>query len=391
MVRFAGLVLLSALSFGACHGGGSVAPSDGPTVLRDARSDQTLVDGPPTPLLWIDPHAHLKSEQKIASYVALADQLAIGEMYLQVAPKLRAFLDGTVGNYNPEALVARVRHPTRFRIFGGFDFLALSGKSAAEAQQELRRQAEELADLGVDGLKVYMKVTAVDIIKQGTGFDFVPDSALTQGIWEVAAARQLPILIHLDAPYHAAGVALLAKYPQIVWLVTHLGGVANDLAKVEKIAKAGANVYLDIGHFVHLGPLLAQPGGRDLLVNYADRIAAGTDNGSGCDLQNLPDDQCPTDILFTETTQTLRRLLETDEPVTWFDVYSQKQLTVAGAKLPADVLQKILRDNLLALFGPTARTLDRAKAAAHIDGLLANATDATDIARVQALRDEIAP
>jgi hypothetical protein len=373
---------------GTVAGDGAVDSVDGPGP--DLGDGLVALDGASIEAVWIDPHVHLRSEKDVERYVSLADQAGISEMVLQSLPRSRAFIDGTVATFNAESLLARVRHPTRFRVYGGLDFVAIKGMTAEAAATELERQTEEMAEVGFDGLKIYMNQSTVGYVKQATGLDWLPDSPLAQGVFKVANERKMPALIHLDAPYHKSGMTVVSKYPNIIWLVTHFGTVANDLAAVEKIANAGANVYLEIGHFAHLLPILLDPGGRNFLIKYADRILAGTDIGSGCEDAKVPGEPCPTDEQFRDMATVLRNMLETDKTFTYFDVYSQQNRTVQGARLDAAVLRKLYYDNFFKLFGPNTRGLDCAKAAGHIDALLSHASDQADIARVTAIRDEIA-
>jgi hypothetical protein len=396
-MRFVALVGLCSAAVAACSSGDSGGASDAGAAGGTSAPLDDVTEGDFSRFGnygWIDMHVHLHSAEKIDPYVAYQDEFGMAQMVLLSLPRWRVFETQGVPTNNPELLLARVRHPTRFRIFGTHDLTRIVGMTASEAKAELGRQTEQLYQAGFEGLKLHMGEQDVAHVAQISGLEYFPDGELMEEVFQVATARGMPVLIHIDTSLAAHGQAALERYPAITWLVTHMAFSPYQLDSLEQVLLASDHVTIDAGHYVHLGPIFSHPNGEgaEFIKRYASRFLASTDLGAGCDLADLAPEECPTDGLATTDAWKLRALLETIQPVSWIDVYPAHvgdQTTVNGAGLDPATLEQLYRANAVGLLPTPERDVDCAAAVAHIDELISSATDAVDIARVVAIRDEI--
>lgn len=336
---------------------------------------------------WIDTHVHLRSHTRIADYVAYQERFGMSAMVLQAAPNIRGLLVGGRPNLNAEALFAKLEHPERFYVFGTLDLSPGMTGGAAALQADVGAQIDRLAAAGVDGLKLYFKTTVVDGLKPH-GVNFVPDDPVLAPMWERVKHHGLPVLIHIDEPYFSNGRATLEAHPEVTFLVTHLAFARDNLARLESVLNASPRVYLDVGHFVHLGELLhGGAAARDFLERHAGRFMQSTDMGSGCG--ELTDDDCPTEAVAIDQAWRVRAMLETDQPVPYLGVYDGKRKSPAGLKLSAEALQHLYAGTARAVLG-SPRPPSCQGALDVVDSIRSRTTEVADQARLAELRGLIA-
>jgi predicted TIM-barrel fold metal-dependent hydrolase len=339
--------------------------------------------GAPSTLAWIDTHVHLRSHRLIPRYVELQERYGMSAMVLQSAPNQAGLLVGGRPNRNAEALLAKAEHPERFYVFGGLDLSpALRPDGAAALEVDLASQVDRLAEAGVDGLKLYFNANLVDGLAQ-RGVDYRPDSAALAPVWEGAREHQLPLLIHIDEAYFVSGSAVLAANPDLTFIVTHLAFAGTNLERLEGLLSASPRVYLDVGHYVHLGELvqLGDPA-RAFLETHADRILQSSDLASGCELVGEEEDVCPSDAFADDQILKLRAMLETAETIRFRSVYGDRgELEVQGLDLPGPTLEKLYSSTALGLLG-ASKPLGCAAARREAEVLLERTTQSDDRERL---------
>jgi predicted TIM-barrel fold metal-dependent hydrolase len=317
----------------------------------------------------IDAHNHLGSpfggdwvRRPPAELIAVLDESGI-EMVVD--------LDGGQG----DALSAEIdrwqrSYPDRVAVFAGLDYDGWATDPAFGKTEAIRLR--DAAGRGSRGLKVWklLGLRARD-----------PDGRLVQvddprldPLWATAAELDLPVVIHIADPiaffepldrtnerweelhanpdWHfwptrpsdrpeAQGVPpfdellaafgrLVARNPATTFVGAHVGCAAEDLALVGRLLDANSNLFVDLA--ARLGELGRQPyTARAFFLRHADRILFGTDMGPDPDLYAIH-----------------YRFLETfDESFDYGTepVPGQGRWQIHGIGLPADVLQKVYRDN----------------------------------------------
>jgi predicted TIM-barrel fold metal-dependent hydrolase len=333
-------------------------------------------------------HVHLHSHERIDDYVAYQDRFGMRRMVLLVPPNADSLLAGGRPNKNAEALLAKALYPDRFYVFGGLDLTPLLSGGEAALSADLEAQVNELADAGVDGIKLYFRASLVEPLgRPPLNFRYLPDNPALAPLFETARARGIPILVHLDEPYLKSGQIAFARYPGVTWVITHLGFAGTNTARLEAMLAAGPDVYLDVGHYVHLGELLeAGRTARDFVTSHSNRIFLSTDFGSGCDLWALDDDACPSETMAVSQAWTVRAMAETTQPITFQSAYTGANVTVTGLGLDAATLGEIYHQAPLSLLGePTP--IQCVPALRHIDRLIAHTTATADRARLDTIRE----
>jgi hypothetical protein len=341
-------------------------------------------------LAWIDAHVHLCAHLRIEDYVAYQNRFGMQRMVLLSAPNAASLMTGERPNANGEALLAKALHPDRFYVFGGIDLTPLLSGGEASLSADLAAQVNELADAGADGIKLYFRSTVVEQLKMPPlEFDYLPDNPALAPLFETAAARQLPLLVHIDPPYQQEGQAALSLYPTATWILTHLGFAGTNVSRLEAILGAAPNVYLDIGHYVHSGELLqAGAAARDFFIAHQDRVFQSSDLASGCDKWGLTDDMCPSEEMAVSQIWTLRAMLETTQDITFTSAYTGEEITVTGLGLPFETLRALYHDSADGLLGEP-KPIQCAPALTHIDRLIDHTSHADDLVRLADLRSQL--
>ena len=253
--------------------------------------------------------------------------------------------------------------PERFSTMGWMDW------SGIEQPDFFRRSVERLELLvehGACGLKMWKDLGLT--VRDASGQLLRIDDERLAPIFEKAAELHVPVMFHTADPdafflpidqyneryeelaahpdwsFHGSQYAkqeLLAqrnrvfgRHPRTTFVAAHMGESAECLSRVAEVLDTYPNVSVDMS--ARVAELGRQPyTAREFFLRYSDRILFGTDL--------LPD---------PGMYRLYYRFLETADE--YFDYPShasrQGRWHIHGLYLPPDVLQKIYRDNAIALF-----------------------------------------
>ena len=253
--------------------------------------------------------------------------------------------------------------PERFSTMGWMDW------SGIEQPDFFRRSVERLELLvehGACGLKMWKDLGLT--VRDASGQLLRIDDERLAPIFEKAAELEVPVMFHTADPdafflpidqyneryeelaahpdwsfygSHYAKQELLeqrnrvfGRHPQTTFVAAHMGESAECLSRVAEVLDTYPNVSVDMS--ARVAELGRQPyTAREFFLRYSDRILFGTDL--------LPD---------PGMYRLYYRFLETADE--YFDYPShasrQGRWHIHGLYLPPDVLQKIYRDNAIALF-----------------------------------------
>ncbi|MFD5224009.1 amidohydrolase family protein [Microbacterium sp. NPDC058342] len=316
----------------------------------------------------IDVHNHLGTwltedwcAPDVGALLGLMDQTNV-EAIVNLDGRWGAELDANLERYDRA-------HPHRFATFChvDWDLLAESGGVAA-----LQRQLRESADRGARGVKVWKNLGLA--VRGRDGKLVRPDAPEVVDVLSTAGELGLPVLIHVADPkaffepadrYNEridelneqpqwsfadrsrfpsfgelidALESLLVATPGTRYIGAHVGCVAEDLDRVERLLDAAANLTVDIAG--RLGELGRQPRRfRRLVERHPDRILFGTDA--------FP--------LHRDDLLTHFRFLETDDES--FDyaagcaVPPQGRWTISAADIPRRLLPGLYADNARRVLG----------------------------------------
>ena len=319
----------------------------------------------------IDCHAHLYSGTGgIGPLLAAADELGLAAMNLAAVPRAGAV------NTNPAALVAKARHPERFFLFAALDHSARLAPGGP-AGPDLAEQAERLAALGADGIKLletkptFRKVLDLPI----DGEYFAPFFARVERLglpllWHAADPEEFwdPRLVPAWAArrgwaYDRSFVAketvyaeverVLARHPGLKVILAHFYFLSADLPRARRLLARFPGVHFDLAPGVELIFNLSREVGasRRFFAEHADRILFGTDIGL------LPEAGVGQAV---RRGALVRRFLESDEtfggdPEADFLLTPPEGAEGRGLALPAEALAKIYARNFQALAGERPR------------------------------------
>lgn len=323
---------------------------------------QTEVRTPRAPC--IEAHNHLGRWLTPDGSWEIAD--VSGALHLMDAHhvELAVNLDGRWGGELEDNLDRYDRsHPDRFVTFGHLDWRVLT---EPDGPAQLRDQVRALARSGVGGIKVWKDLGLA--VRDGSGNLVMPDDERVQAAMALAGDLGLPIMAHIADPrafFEPVGATneryeeliespawsyadrrrfpafdsitnaferLVLATPGTTYIGAHLGGVAEDLDRVERLLDAAPNYTVDIaGRLAEIG---RQPRRfRRLAQAHPDRILFGTDSHP----------------LNSTAWVTTFRFLETDDEAFAYDpeeeVPSQGRWTISGAHLPAEILPAIYAGN----------------------------------------------
>lgn len=276
-------------------------------------------------------------------------------------------LDGRWGDELEENLDRYDRtYPGRFATFCHVDWSLLSSRTGAScAVAELQRSASA----GARGVKVWKDLGLK--LRDDRGNLLRPDDPRLGDVWEAAGALGLPVLMHIGDPaaffepmdvhnerleellfephQHFADAssfprwqelvdafeAVVARHPATKFVGAHVAGCAEDLVRVGRMLDAYPNLSIDIGG--RIGELGRQPrAARRLILQHPDRILWASDY--------YPPS--------TDAWKTSFRFLETEDEYFQYGperIAAQGRWAIYGLGLPDDVLQRLYRDNALAL------------------------------------------
>jgi predicted TIM-barrel fold metal-dependent hydrolase len=256
-------------------------------------------------------------------------------------------------------------HPGRFLTFAlvNFDGIDDEGWSEREA-----KRLEESFKAGAKGLKFHKLFGLRYRYKDGR---LVPvDDPKLDPIWELCAKYRRPVVIHIADPaafftpldrfnerWHELNAnpnwlfygkqfpkredlldqlhRVIGKHPRTIFVNTHFGNNAEDLASVADKLDKYPNMYVDID--ARISELGRQPyTARRFFLKYQDRIMFGTDTPPRRDAY-----------------RTYYRFLETDDE--YFDCaashHRQGFWNIYGLFLPREVLEKVYHTNAERVLG----------------------------------------
>jgi predicted TIM-barrel fold metal-dependent hydrolase len=252
------------------------------------------------------------------------------------------------------------RYPGRFAIFANLDFDGIdSGAWGTKAAMILERDVEN----GAQGLKIFKNLGLTVFYKDGHR---VPvDDPVLGPVWRMCAKLKIPVLIHVaePAPFFepfdnrnerwlelkmfpqrrrppdkfprfealtAERDRLVAKHPDVNFIIAHLGWHGNDLARLGRLMDRYPNFYTEVAAV--LAELGRQPfTARKFLIRYKERVLFGKD------------------IYRASEFPYYWRVLETQDE--YFDYYRRRHANwkLYGLNLPDRVLKHIYYKNALRL------------------------------------------
>lgn len=349
-IRILKLILLLFLSLAAYSVAGTAIAQNSSVAVVDVHTH--LVPGP-----------GMRFDRSLANAVRIMDRFGIATSILMSPPRVR----GIKQNYDIEDFRAAVKkYPGRFVYLGGggtlnptLHFYRNPSKVTDKVRRAFAAQARRLVDQGANG---FGEIGGLHIsLSPRHGYTYVrADHPLLKILADVAAERDLPLDLHMDAvasqmkpPAHLARLPNNPKkFPatlgalenllsynrkaKIVWAhggTDHLGDFSA--ATIGGLMDKHPNLYVSLkvsGPRARTQNKLFSPGAldsawRSVLSRHSDRFVIGTDNfyadpkGSG--------------------------------PTIEFSKRAPPRLQATGvflSLLPADLAQKIGRDNALRLY-----------------------------------------
>ena len=350
---------------------GPVKADDPPGDIRDLKlrdwqpksmmvSRTTLVDRPRFPA--VDVHNHLGGGKDRLTPAVVARYL---EEMDAAGVRTVVNLDGGWGDRLVETVEALDRaHPGRFLTFALVNFEGVDDEGWG------RREAERLEAsfrAGAKGLKFHKSLGLGYRYKDGR---YVPvDDPKLDPIWEACARHKRPVVIHVADPaafftpldrfnerWHELNQnpgwlffgekfpkrrdlldqlhRVIARHHETIFINTHFGNDAEDLASVAEQLDRYPNMVVDID--ARISELGRQPyTARKFFLKYQDRILFGTDTTPGRDAYRV-----------------YYRFLETDDE--YFDCSASHHLqgswNIYGIFLPDSVLEKVYHANAERIF-----------------------------------------
>jgi hypothetical protein len=293
MLRCLTLGLLFALAAACGDDEGQSSPTAVPSRPAQAESTAPAAGSPqappatpaPTPIVIeslpvVDMHFHPDAAWDLAALLALMDQLGVSQAV------------GGSGGTGADALDFASRHPERFVPFAGQDAVralyVAEGTAAINLQSEraLRHVAGLEAELKAGCWRGIGELFVNTLASHRTGALRMPaDSPLLRRLWELSAAYNVPLSVHMDAdPVSVAEMRrLLASNPNGTWIWAHSGWYASP-ALLRELLQAHPNLYLELSFrdeprsfsALSTGGTLTQAW-RDLLEELPERFLLGTD------------------------------------------------------------------------------------------------------------------
>jgi hypothetical protein len=289
----------------------------------------------------IDWHTHLLAARHARDWFAAADHYGI-DRFVTMTPL-------------EEALALYRQYPHRLH------FIAIPRWQEASPfwLDEWLRRIEAFHNLGSRVVKFHMAPGTMSTRKWRL------DSPHMRRLLDEAVARGMIIMTHVGDPdtwYHAKYTnreqygtrdehyamweSVLHAYRQHPWVGAHLGGNPEDLARLQHLLVTYPNLYLDNSATRWMVREISsrRDQARDFFIRNADRLLFGTDQVSG--------DDRGFDFLSSRF-WSHRKLWETaytgPSPIFDPDLPEEQQPHIRGLALPAEVLQKLYRDNAVGL------------------------------------------
>jgi predicted TIM-barrel fold metal-dependent hydrolase len=259
------------------------------------------------------------------------------------------------------AAVAASRYKDRFVMFTTLNLRDVGPGSgvriAAQLSADIAAGAAGVGEIN-KGFGLYNRKTDGTRLKM--------DDPELDPVWETAARLKIPVFIHVGDPSEffepidyqnerwlelalytdrryqdrtrfptfeelmAERDRLLAKHPNTIWVLAHLGWHANDLARLGRMFDRMPNLYSEVGAILY--DLGRQPrAAREFMIKYQDRLLFGKDS--------FQPDEYPY----------YWRVFETNDE--YFDYYRDYHAfwKLYGLGLPDSVLKKLYSSNALKL------------------------------------------
>jgi predicted TIM-barrel fold metal-dependent hydrolase len=341
----------------------------------------------------IDVHVHCTpvSEEVVRAELAMLDRVGVTAVVILDA-------GGPDGNLK-DWLKLRQIHPERLIVFWKLDF---SGVKSKTFFQDIVRDLQQAADLGVQGVKVWKDLGMY--VRDDAGELLKADDPRLDPFWQKCGALGLPVLIHTadereywqpltynsihyglrtekDQHYGNPRMplweelirqrdAVLKKYPQTNFIGAHVGSQGHDLKQLEDTLAKYPNFYVDTSARHRVFGRLNPPAVQAFFRKHQDRILFGTDGQILVKGRKPPVEAFDVTIYPTQNPR-MEYIDPSDAAAVkaWQDraaqMYSQSLqyfetdrldlqdplrsggswLRMAGAKLPADVLEKFYHAN----------------------------------------------
>jgi predicted TIM-barrel fold metal-dependent hydrolase len=257
------------------------------------------------------------------------------------------------------AAVKASNYPNRFVMFASLDLRNVGPGSGARIAAQLEADVKA----GAVGIGEIMKSFGLSI-KKADGTRLKLDDPELDPVWETAARLKIPVFIHVGDPAEffqpidynnerwlelalfpdrryqdrsrfpafedlmAERDRLLARHPNTIWVLAHLGWHAQNLARLGAMFDKNPNLYSEVGAVLY--DLGRQPRtARAFMIKYQDRILFGKDS--------FQPDEYPY----------YWRVFETEDE--YFDYYRKYHAfwKLYGLGLPDSVLRKLYYGNAL--------------------------------------------
>jgi predicted TIM-barrel fold metal-dependent hydrolase len=257
------------------------------------------------------------------------------------------------------AAVKASKYPDRFVMFASLDLRNVGPGAGARIAAQLEADVKA----GAVGIGEIMKSFGLSI-KKADGTRLKLDDPELDPVWETAAKLRIPVFIHVGDPAEffepidfnnerwlelalfpdrryqdrsrfpafedlmAERDRLLARHPNTIWVLAHLGWHAQNLARLGAMFDKNPNLYSEVGAVLY--DLGRQPRtARAFMIKYQDRILFGKDS--------FQPDEYPY----------YWRVFETDDE--YFDYYRNYHAfwKLYGLGLPDSVLRKLYYGNAL--------------------------------------------
>jgi len=315
----------------------------------------------------IDAHNHLSPNNHVGVTTTAEDLLAKMEEF---NIRMIVDLDGKLGPDGERQLEMMEKYPDKFLTFVRVDFSKLEEPDFAD---QINKRVDEYVRRGAGGIK-FLKELGLNV-QDSTGKYVKPCDPRLKCIWEAAERHDIPVLIHIGDPmaffdpidefneryeeliHHPSwsfadpkfyrfdelvesGKTLLRNNPNTRFIIPHIGGIAEDLARVGEMLDEFPNMYIDTSE--RIAELGRQPySARKFIIKYQDRIIYGTDlvPNAGNVIPNYR---------FFETYDEYFHYNNWDE-------HHQGRWMIYGIGLPDEVLRKLYFENALKVIPKLAK------------------------------------
>ncbi len=339
----------------------------------------------------IDAHIHFRHPERMQELLTI----------METVPLYRANLLSTIDrqaiNNNPAIIHFKAQYPERATISGALDYTEVL-TDPAHASENLARQIGTLQAIGFHGLKM---VEGIPRFRPWLGIPF--DAPEYEGMWAALEESRMPTLFHVADPeefwdkelipewargrdrflgdgafplkeeLYAEVDHVLERHPGLKLVMAHFYFLSADLARAGDFFDAHPNVCFDLTPGVEMCNNFARDpvAARGFFVQYQDRLIYGTDITSG---ELAPGDESGKTKSLGKA-WVVRSMLETDELFTppeelHYWLYPGMD-GFRGLALPREVLEKIYRTNFERLYGSLPAPLDREKAVAELERMVA--------------------